>query len=60
MTQTSCPECGAAMFPVFVTISGGVWLSESRARMERLVALNQGGELPHSESPQSVEPKVYW
>jgi hypothetical protein len=59
MTQVVCPECGAAMFPVFVIMSGGVWLSESRARMERLVKWRQEEEMQPSKSPQSLEPKVY-
>lgn len=42
----TCPYCGTTMCKAFVIISGGVWLSASRARMEAIVELSRSGEAP--------------
>lgn len=47
------------MFPVFVIMTGGVWLSESRVRMEQLVSWKREGKLPPEVSPQTREEHVH-
>jgi hypothetical protein len=49
MKTCQCPYCQSEMLPVFVMISGGVWLSQSRARIRRVGRVSRDGFLPPSE-----------
>jgi len=49
MRTLKCPVCETDMVPVFVMMSGGVWLSESRARIRRIGRVSREGFLAPSE-----------
>ena len=53
MNTPTCPNCGKTMKPVYIIMSGGVWLSESRDRFEGVFDLDDTVDAQDGQEEES-------